>query len=503
VCTRKLCLLHLLILAVLLPLLGTITYRWSVARFRADVPDSTKQRAVNQSPALAQSERIPWRSELQPVPNPRYANSIFDSDSIFEAAVRHQLMTAQEDPFLLALAAGIDEGHLETNGVESGIVTLGPPIPRLRAAGYSSRDMILHLLQQGVGGSFRSFYSDVFGDALANDGNRAETASDNENPFRRARESITDAMPAAEVPSTASENKTDSPASDPPSSDPQSQEPAPATSLPSAQSVTTVRPHMILRVGEDGLLQHVAASNPREGAFESVELGLLDFEMISFEDLADLRTSLAVADFNADGISDIAVKVGIQGFLRFFFAQRDGGYEEQLRINVGKGERSVAPGDFNRDGLMDIALSRTGRGGLTVLFGEGENNYRFKTQWLDIHRDYIMAGHAAGSGYLNLLGMSFARGGCVLLDFAEPDGKLSEIPFDYSAALNSEIYMAGRERRRLNSVVFNSNLALNLDNYEGDLTNVANIAAGSPVYVVLGDLDYRGSLSVAIATPRQ
>jgi hypothetical protein len=440
---------------------------------------------------------------LQPIPNPRYGNSIFDSDALFEAAVRHQLITAQEDPFLLALAAGIDEGRLEAKQVDGDVVTLGPPIPRLRTAGYSSRDMILHVLQQGVGGSFRNFYSDVFGNSPSDDGDRPEATSNNENPFRRARESMTERSAATDGNTPAAETKTDPPASDPPAADPQAEQPAPANPAAAAQSVTTVRPHVILRVGEDGLLQHVAASNPREGAFESIEMGLLDFHMISFEDLADMPTSLAVADFNSDGLPDIALKVGFQGFLRFFFGQSDGEYDEQLRINVGKGERSVAAGDFNRDGHMDVALSKTGRGSLTVLFGEGDNKYRFKTRWLDTYRDYIVAGDATGSGNLNLLGMKFANGGSVLLDFSVPDGKVSETSFEYAAALNSEIYMANRERTRLNSVVLNSNLALNVDNYEGHLTNVATIAAGSPVYLVLGDLEYRGSLSVAIATPRR
>jgi len=51
--------------------------------------------------------------------------------------------------------------------------------------------------------------------------------------------------------------------------------------------------------------------------------------------------------------------------------------------------------------------------------------------------------------------------------------------------------------------VLSSNLALNMENRMRQLINVLNVSARSKVYVIAGDVDRSGRISVSIATPRR
>ena len=256
----------------------------------------------------------------------------------------------------------------------------------------------------------------------------------------------------------------------------------------------------MLRVGDEGALESVRVSHPREGVFESAELGLRDFDLLPFRDPTEFSVSLAVADFNGDGLPDAAVQVPFQGLLRFFMGRADGAYDEQLQIETGKGARSIAAADFNGDGFMDVAVSGVGTGVLTFLYGKPNNQFKYQTSWLDVYRDYVLAADPSGTGRPQLVGMDFTNRGVVLKDFAE--SSLAGTPFEYLPSLNSEVATAKGRSSRINAVVMSSSLALNLDNRMGTMTNIVTVAPGANVYLLVGDVDADGSLTVGIATPR-
>jgi hypothetical protein len=56
---------------------------------------------------------------------------------------------------------------------------------------------------------------------------------------------------------------------------------------------------------------------------------------------------------------------------------------------------------------------------------------------------------------------------------------------------------------QLNAVLFGSNLSLNLQNLQNQLTNVINVQTRDGIYIIVGDLTYNNSLSVALATLRK
>jgi len=88
----------------------------------------------------------------------------------------------------------------------------------------------------------------------------------------------------------------------------------------------------------------------------------------------------AVADFNGDGIPDLAVAGNNPAQLQVLFGQKNGNFvpaatHTDLTVQVA----FMAAADFNGDGIPDIALStsalRSTPGGIQVLLGDGKGNF--------------------------------------------------------------------------------------------------------------------------------
>ena len=90
--------------------------------------------------------------------------------------------------------------------------------------------------------------------------------------------------------------------------------------------------------------------------------------------------SIAAADFNEDGILDLAVANAYSNTLSILLGNGDGTFTPTAVSPVtGSQPSSVAVGDFNGDGVPDLAVSNvgTGAGGstVTVLLGNGDGSF--------------------------------------------------------------------------------------------------------------------------------
>jgi len=91
--------------------------------------------------------------------------------------------------------------------------------------------------------------------------------------------------------------------------------------------------------------------------------------------------SVAVGDFNGDGALDLAVtNVGLDfnneaGAVSVLLGNGDGSFQAALTFTVGKNPRSVAVGDFNRDGVPDLAVANGGSDSVSVLLGNGDGTF--------------------------------------------------------------------------------------------------------------------------------
>src|SRR5262245_32805687 len=450
------------------------------------------------------SKALYLAKSLRPVVNPRAGN--FDSgtsDRYRESPLEPEMIGAKGDPFVLAHLSGVRHGILVTRARSGMVPTLGLPSLRSRTLVLSTSE-IRRALRNGFGGSFDRFFSDVLASAVSDmvEESGAEVAGD-ENPFSRALEALKEKPPVEKTEQVVERR---APAPEKTTPGPESKEntlaSSPADTVPAG--VTANRPYLILRVGEGNVFHSVAASQPREGVFESAEFGPTDFRVFPMTDAAEFPLAMAVADFNGDSYPDLVVHVPQQRLLRFFYQNPDGDFQEGLRIEAGGAPLSLAAGDFNRDGFVDLAFSPQGTGLLTVIYADADHLFRsFKTFASDVYRDYIIAADTSGTGNTEVVAMNFANYATVLHDFTEPAGDLAGRAIVYAAPLNTELAGASARPARVNAVLLNASLAIIFDDRMGRLVNVLNVAAGADVYVIVGDLDNAGGLDVGLGIRRR
>jgi hypothetical protein len=91
----------------------------------------------------------------------------------------------------------------------------------------------------------------------------------------------------------------------------------------------------------------------------------------------------AVADFNGDGILDIADTNAVEdpdflmddGFVSVYLGAGDGSFTASASLTVQLGPRTIVVGDFNRDGKADIALTNFSSNSDSTFLGNGDGTF--------------------------------------------------------------------------------------------------------------------------------
>ena len=90
--------------------------------------------------------------------------------------------------------------------------------------------------------------------------------------------------------------------------------------------------------------------------------------------------TLAVADFNGDGIPDVVTANRGDNTVSVLLGNGDGTFEPQETFPTGTTPRAVAVGDFNGDGQVDIVTANLGDDTASVLLGNGDGTFSFGAQ---------------------------------------------------------------------------------------------------------------------------
>ena len=87
--------------------------------------------------------------------------------------------------------------------------------------------------------------------------------------------------------------------------------------------------------------------------------------------------SIAVSDFNGDGVPDLAVANNGDSSVSVLLGNGSGGFTPAVGspFAVGYVPRSVVVGDFNGDGVADLAVANYGDDNLSVLLGNGSGGF--------------------------------------------------------------------------------------------------------------------------------
>jgi hypothetical protein len=92
--------------------------------------------------------------------------------------------------------------------------------------------------------------------------------------------------------------------------------------------------------------------------------------------------AIAVGDFDADGNLDLAVTSLCSdpnctlSTVSILLGNGDGTFKSQVQYKTGKGTVAVSVGDFNRDGKLDLAVTATNDSAVSILIGNGDGTFQ-------------------------------------------------------------------------------------------------------------------------------
>ena len=224
--------------------------------------------------------------------------------------------------------------------------------------------------------------------------------------------------------------------------------------------------------------------------------------------VGNFPVSVAVGDFNRDGIPDLAVANGNDNTLTVLLGKGDGTFTTQaVSPATGVAPACIVVRDFNGDGIPDLAVSYLGNGpgGITILLGKGDGT--FTTVAASAATGYapysIAVGDFNGDGIPDLAAANFeSRTVTVLLGNGDGTFKAAASPAtggDPESIAVGDFNGDGKDDLAVPNS-FDSTVTILLGNGDGTFTTAASpITGDQPVCVVVGDFNGDGKADLAVA----
>jgi hypothetical protein len=225
---------------------------------------------------------------------------------------------------------------------------------------------------------------------------------------------------------------------------------------------------------------------------------------------------VAVADFNRDGIPDLAVaNVGQppstdQGSVSVLLGKGDGTFQPAVNYPADISPFSVAVADFNGDGIPDLVAANFFSDNVSVLLGNGDGTFQPTNNYSAGHAPFSVAvGDFNGDGVPDLAVANFGGGttglpGTLSILLGNGDGSL-QAPISYPAGLTPYSVAVGDFNRdgHADLVIVNAvkqgAVSVFLGNGDGTFQAPRSYPAGNgPVCVAVGDFNGDGIPDVAV-----
>lgn len=86
--------------------------------------------------------------------------------------------------------------------------------------------------------------------------------------------------------------------------------------------------------------------------------------------------SIALGDFNKDGLRDLAVANSFVDNLSILLGQGDGTFQPAVNYSTGTRPNCIVVGDFNGDGNQDLAVANSSSNNVSILLGNGDGTFQ-------------------------------------------------------------------------------------------------------------------------------
>jgi hypothetical protein len=215
-----------------------------------------------------------------------------------------------------------------------------------------------------------------------------------------------------------------------------------------------------------------------------------------------IPTGLAVADFNGDGKSDIAVvNDAASGTVGIMISNGDGTFQPRVDYAAGPYAADVRAGDFNGDGKMDLAVMN-GTGAVSILQGNGDGTFGTPTSYaVPLGVRGLVVGDFNNDGKLDV---ATTNGTTASLLLGNGDGTL-QAHLDTAFVGNTDLILGdfnhdGNLDLATSNTMSLGTITLLKGHGNGTFDPEVNINAGSaPVYVAAGDFNHDGNEDFAVA----
>jgi hypothetical protein len=223
--------------------------------------------------------------------------------------------------------------------------------------------------------------------------------------------------------------------------------------------------------------------------------------------------AVVTADFNGDGIPDLASVSADNGDVTVLLGTGDGRFRPGGTYHTLNGAVSLAVGDFNNDGIPDLVVPALNNAAVSVLLGNGDGTFRppILTSAGPVNPWGVAVGDFNGDGNLDVAVANYAGSGgnTVSVFLGNGDGTF-RAPVSYPVGPNPQGVVVAdlRGDGRLDLVVSNNNLGSGAPstvsvlrgNGDGTFQPAVNYPVGAnPGALVAGDFNGDGYQDVAVA----
>ena len=229
-----------------------------------------------------------------------------------------------------------------------------------------------------------------------------------------------------------------------------------------------------------------------------------------------LPSALVTADFNSDGIPDIAISnlnpVGGTYVLTIYLGNGDGSFQTVLPSReTGASPAALVAGDFNNDGLTDLAVANSVSNNVTILLGNGDGTFHVAVTApaTGVGPSAIVSADFNSDGNADLAVTNQSDNTVVILlgdgkgGFAEPAATRPVTGYFPTAAATGDFNGDGRMDLAVANY-FADNMTILLGNGDGTFSVGASPVTGVyPDWVAIGDFNADGKLDLAITNQYQ